>query len=312
MSNKIDNIGDLFRETLGNHRMDSGAHLWDKLETQLSAQPPVSAPHTSLIHHLSWVKVAVAASVILSAALAFNYIYLPLKDAVKLNQTTNPVQKIDNSNSSAIMADSTASDKDLQTHEIYQQSTQNDVKNHPNLPQSSSFVKLNDQSQTPLYSSANNTPSSLVTNANPPITQPNNTIANPVNAVNNNVSKSDTQKDSLRQPITNSNPIITPVNTTINQVLAKKEEVIRDEDIPNVFTPNNDGFNDYFVIRNIEKCSNNHLVIKDRNGKTVFDKINYQNDWDGKNVADGVYFFFLKCNSPDNNFGKMGSVNIRR
>ncbi len=124
----------------------------------------------------------------------------------------------------------------------------------------------------------------------------------------------DTPKDSLRQPITaaNSNQIDTPIKPTSNQDFAKNEEVIRDEDIPNVFTPNNDGVNDYFVIRNIEKCSNNHLVIKDRNGRTVFEKINYQNDWDGKNVADGVYFFFLKCNMPDNNFGKMGSVNIRR
>ena len=87
---------------------------------------------------------------------------------------------------------------------------------------------------------------------------------------------------------------------------------IKDVDIPNIFTPNNDGFNDYFVIRNIEKCSNNHLKITDRNGRIVFEKINYQNDWDGRNVADGVYFFFLKYNATNGSFGKMGSITIKR
>ena len=63
--------------------------------------------------------------------------------------------------------------------------------------------------------------------------------------------------------------------------------------IPNVITPNYDGTNDYFVIRNLEHYKENHLVIKNRWGKTIFEKQNYTNDWFASNVPDGVYFGIL-------------------
>jgi gliding motility-associated-like protein len=63
--------------------------------------------------------------------------------------------------------------------------------------------------------------------------------------------------------------------------------------IPNVITPNYDGTNDYFVIRNLEHYKENHLVIKNRWGKTIFEKQDYTNDWFASNVPDGVYFGIL-------------------
>ena len=63
--------------------------------------------------------------------------------------------------------------------------------------------------------------------------------------------------------------------------------------IPNVITPNYDGTNDYFVIRNLEHYKENNLVIKNRWGKTIFEKQNYTNDWFASNVPDGVYFGIL-------------------
>jgi gliding motility-associated-like protein len=60
--------------------------------------------------------------------------------------------------------------------------------------------------------------------------------------------------------------------------------------IPNVFTPNNDNTNDFFVIDNLLLYDYRPVVIKNRWGKTVFQSSQYNNDWDGKNVPDGVYF----------------------
>jgi gliding motility-associated-like protein len=60
--------------------------------------------------------------------------------------------------------------------------------------------------------------------------------------------------------------------------------------IPNVFTPNNDGINEYFNIRNLLLYDHRKIVIYNRWGKTVYESTNYNNDWDGKNVPDGVYF----------------------
>lgn len=64
---------------------------------------------------------------------------------------------------------------------------------------------------------------------------------------------------------------------------------------PNIITPgNNDGFNDYFVIHNVEKYPNNYLVVFNRWGKKVFEAKNYQNDWDGGDLAEGTYFYIFR------------------
>lgn len=60
--------------------------------------------------------------------------------------------------------------------------------------------------------------------------------------------------------------------------------------IPNVFTPNNDNTNDLFVIKNLLLYNYRPIIIKNRWGRTVYESTQYNNDWDGKGVPDGVYF----------------------
>ena len=60
--------------------------------------------------------------------------------------------------------------------------------------------------------------------------------------------------------------------------------------IPNVFTPNGDGVNDYFVVRNLNLYDFRPLVIYNRWGNVVYQSDQYNNDWDGRGVPDGVYY----------------------
>jgi len=60
--------------------------------------------------------------------------------------------------------------------------------------------------------------------------------------------------------------------------------------VPNVFTPNGDNMNDYFVIRNLNLYDHRKVVIYNRWGTIVYQSEQYNDDWDGKNVPDGVYF----------------------
>lgn len=71
-----------------------------------------------------------------------------------------------------------------------------------------------------------------------------------------------------------------------------------------IFTPNNDGNNDTFVIRCIEQYPNNILKVYDKDGSLVYSKQGYDNSWRGYsnsnwtlNKSDplpaGVYFYIL-------------------
>lgn len=59
--------------------------------------------------------------------------------------------------------------------------------------------------------------------------------------------------------------------------------------IPNVFTPNNDSYNDIFKILN--KTANTKIEINNRWGVSVFSSDDYQNDWQAEGLVDGVYFY---------------------
>ncbi|GEO03157.1 hypothetical protein AAE02nite_08210 [Adhaeribacter aerolatus] len=63
-------------------------------------------------------------------------------------------------------------------------------------------------------------------------------------------------------------------------------------EVPNVFTPNRDGRNDYFVIRNM--AANTKLQIFNRWGALVYQNDNYQNNWDGRSLTRGTYFYLVQ------------------
>jgi gliding motility-associated-like protein len=82
--------------------------------------------------------------------------------------------------------------------------------------------------------------------------------------------------------------------------------------IPNIFTPNGDYINDYFVIEGIYQFSETHLLVFRQNGKVIYDKTNYQNDWDADNIQEGVYFYIFKFIYQGSQFMRKGSITIKR
>lgn len=60
--------------------------------------------------------------------------------------------------------------------------------------------------------------------------------------------------------------------------------------IPNVFTPNGDGRNEYFEIENGQFYENT-LQVFNRWGQEVFEMKNYRNGWKANDVADGTYYY---------------------
>jgi gliding motility-associated-like protein len=77
--------------------------------------------------------------------------------------------------------------------------------------------------------------------------------------------------------------------------------------IPNTFTPDGNGFNDFFTIQSIPP--NTQLTIYNRWGTVVYQSNNYQNNWDGGTCTDGVYYYIV--NTPNGKQYK-GTLTILR
>jgi gliding motility-associated-like protein len=64
--------------------------------------------------------------------------------------------------------------------------------------------------------------------------------------------------------------------------------------VPNSFTPNSDGKNDFFVVKGLEGFPDSDLKVFNRWGSEVFASNAYQNNWDGGDSPDGVYYYVLR------------------
>lgn len=82
--------------------------------------------------------------------------------------------------------------------------------------------------------------------------------------------------------------------------------------IPNTFTPNGDGFNDYLNIVMVN-VSRSHLQLFNRYGQPVFETYNNAKDYNGKPLPVGVYYYILNLAGADGTASRQsGSVTIIR
>ena len=107
------------------------------------------------------------------------------------------------------------------------------------------------------------------------------------------------------------NPTASPLVTTTYNLLVTDAngctaldstmiEVLNDYHvvIANMMTPNGDGYNDTWIIENIENYPNTEVTILTRQGQEVYTSPSYDNKWDGtqdgKKLADGTYYYVVK------------------
>jgi gliding motility-associated-like protein len=81
--------------------------------------------------------------------------------------------------------------------------------------------------------------------------------------------------------------------------LPGEEGEIYQGEIPNVITPNGDGFNDLFVIPKIDRYPENRLTILNRHGNKIIEIAGYNNTWDADELISGLYYYYLYL-SPNN------------
>lgn len=122
-------------------------------------------------------------------------------------------------------------------------------------------------------------------------------------------------------------PMATPTTTTTYVLTVTSIDGCTDTDsvvvtinndylvtVRNLITPNGDGFNDTWIIENIETYPGNTITVFNRNGQKVFEGDAYMNDWDGtfngNPLPDGSYYYMIEF--TDSDIVVKGAVNIIR
>ncbi len=84
---------------------------------------------------------------------------------------------------------------------------------------------------------------------------------------------------------------------TASVLVEVRESVDQIVFIPNVLTPNGDGYNDTWFIKNVELFPRNSVQIINRWGDVVYQNRNYRNNWDGEYgggpLPAGTYYYIL-------------------
>ena len=149
------------------------------------------------------------------------------------------------------------------------------------------------------------------------------TDENPFDATpNNSISEfkgidSKEVKDLIPPLEDNTNPKVE--NVISNQNPNSKQSPIQSDikiSLPNVFTPNGDGNNDFFTIPKVD-LTDFSLVILDEKGKTIFTSTDLDFNWDGttlngEKASVGNYVYFITAKDlSGKSFTKYSNLSIR-
>ncbi len=98
-----------------------------------------------------------------------------------------------------------------------------------------------------------------------------------------------------------------------------EDDCVERLDVPDTFSPNGDGINDYFKIPGANELPNDELYVYNRWGGLVYESKNYNNTWGGKSLSsllgsselpEGTYFYIYK---PDETMKVFkGTVYLKR
>lgn len=74
-------------------------------------------------------------------------------------------------------------------------------------------------------------------------------------------------------------------------------------EVPNAFTPNNDGTNDVFKVKNHQSIVEFRAMVFSRSGKKLYEWTDVDGSWDGRSggrdCADGAYYLNIQARGAD-------------
>ncbi len=258
MSNKI-NIDDLLKQEMGNLSPEPPADMWQSISNQLSyvELSPSKASSAKTIAGVSLKSALITLASLAVTSVAYIFLLSNPTPPKALENNSLKADELLASPSKLIQNQSTPKIQELQPPTPKQNSIKNGIIVNSDIT---------DEIVATDYPASVSSPINEIINLDKGAQ-----INDQQNVVENNTEKiqeemSETQTNSLNQ------------KTTIDEFLKPN--------IPNVFTPNNDGYNDEFVIT-IENELLYDLKITDAKGNVVFESRDKNKHWNGINQRNG-------------------------
>jgi gliding motility-associated-like protein len=262
-----DKIKDLFSEKLGNFESSVRPELWSNIASQIGATTTVATVSTGVS---LFTKTIIGLSVV-AAIGGFGYFawnnddQQPEKNDVQVTADKKVTQE------NTTIQSSTDAQNTVQRNGRYENAINtyptNEMIGEFNLPTSEDFLDV------------------LLENKELPISY---------------VQIADTKQSEIIEEKQSEDYIEPDIATNVsedNSTNSSPERVKEELELPNYFSPNNDGANDYFEIKS-EGLTDFSLVVLDMNGKPVFQTTDAHFKWDGTNfsnekVLDGNYLYYI-------------------
>lgn len=272
-----DKIKDLFSDKLGNFESSVRPELWSNIASQIGATTTVATVSTGVsLFTKTIIGVSVAAAIGGFGYFAWNKESLQA-DKNDIQVTADKKETKENSTNSSLSDVKSSVQINGSIEKVIGAYSTNEMVGEFGMPTSEDFVDV------------------LLENKELPIS---------------NVQLADTKVPEAVEEPKPVNTVIKEEHSTehsdspsISNTLPEKEKV--DLELTNVFTPNNDGANDYFEIKS-EGLTDFSLVVLDMNGKPVFQTTDPNFKWDGLNmlnekVNDGNYLYYLTASDVNGN-----------
>jgi gliding motility-associated-like protein len=275
-----DTIKELFSQKLGNYEVPVNPELWSSISSQIPAVTTTSVATGVGLTTKLLIGISVAASLVTGIYfLQTENKDLEVKDSPKtvlpseVKQTLETDNKIDNST------------VDNRSEKTFESKNQVDSKITENYTQSKTQNNVISGVSNPVKNDVN-----ILVETNSNIEIKGNVEICPKSDVK---AKEDSKFSENKVHIQNEN--IKPTVQT-NSVLIPKESSIQFT-LPNVFTPNGDGTNDYLETK-IEGVNEFSVVVLNENGKVVYQSQDTDFKWDGAlpngdKAPQGTYVYYI-------------------
>lgn len=340
MNKETNQIEDIFREAFENYEVDAGSNAWQAIKSKMAAESAAAssasaASTTTAATSSSWLATAIVATLISATAVGgyffFNDTAEKIKDKepqIERNENIEQFETINNQTEKQ-------SEKAIVNAEDVQQesntkSNQSNPSNKPTIQSENSIQKTestaiaeNEANSAPTESNLKS-PSEEEVQSNESTDATENrhsesTYEQPNNQSTIASSKQETVPvDQLAKEAAvetndekvNSNSSTSSVSNDIKEV--NKVETPDFSRIPNVFSPDQDGTNDEFVVE-IENIDKFHIQIFNKSGKMVFEAYDINENWKGDlpngSIAPvGYYAYQITVHKEGKAYKKNGGI----